>query len=158
MIIHGNCIEEMQKLEANSVDGMVTDPPYGLDFMGKHWDNKGAPRNFQRWCRTWATAAIRIMKPGAFGVIFSHPRTFHRMMAGLEDAGFEIRDTLMWLYASGFPKGPDISTIIDKHLGLEREQGKMKMAPDGVPYSARQLEGHTMTTEEVYGKTIVEDE
>lgn len=156
MIIHGNCIKEMRKMNPNSLDGLVTDPPYGLDFMGKHWDNKGTPRSFQRWCRIWATAAIRIMKPGAFGVVFSHPRTFHRMIVGLEDAGFEIRDNLMWLYASGFPKGPDISTILDDYLGLERKQGAMKAAPDGVPYSARQLEGHTMTTAEVYGETIVD--
>lgn len=155
MIIHGDCIEEMQELNANSIDGLVTDPPYGLDFMGKKWDDFGAPRKYQRWCRTWATVVLRLLKPGAFGVVFGGTRTHHRLTAGLEDAGFEIRDEIKWLYVSGFPKGPDISTMIDNHFGYEREEGPMRMAPDGIPYSARQLEGHLMTTDEVYGHSVV---
>lgn len=155
MKIHGDCIEEMQQLEANSAHGLVTDPPYNLDFMGKKWDKFGTPRKYQRWCRTWGMLALRLLKPGAFGLIFGGTRTHHRLTAGLEDAGFEIRDEIKWIYVSGFPKGPDLSTAIDEHFGLERERGPMRVAPDGVPYSLRQLPGHLMTSDEVYGKTVV---
>jgi len=157
MKILGDCIEEMQQLEANSAHGLVTDPPYNYEFMGKKWDNFGTPRKYQRWCRTWGTAALRILRPGAFGLVFGGTRTHHRLTAGLEDAGFEIRDEIKWIYVSGFPKGPDISTKIDEHLGLERERGPMRISPDGVPYCDRQLEGHLMTSDEVYGKTVVNE-
>lgn len=155
-IIHGDCIEEMAKLETNCADGVITDPPYNLAFMGKKWDDLGTPKKFQRWCRTWGTELRRILKPGAFGCIFCSPKTVHRLTCGLEDAGFDIRNRLMWLYVDSFPKGQDISQAIDDHLGLEREKGPERMSPDGIPYSNRQVDGHTIHTENVYGESKVD--
>ncbi len=107
MIIKGDCIEEMKKLEENSVDAIVTDPPYGLEFMGKNWD-KGVP-GVPFW-----EEMLRVLKPGGFLLSFGGTRTYHRMACGIEDAGFEIRDCIMWLYGSGFPKSLNIGKQIDK--------------------------------------------
>ena len=107
----------MAKLEANSVDTIITDPPYGLEFMGKEWDKVS---NLQEWTNQWATEALRVAKPGAFMLCFGGTRTFHRIACGIEDAGWEIRDTMMWLYGSGFPKSHNISKAIDKKAGAER--------------------------------------
>lgn len=114
MKIHeGDCLEILPMLEAASVDAIVTDPPYGLGFMGKDWDHgvPGVP--------FWAEA-LRILKPGGHLVAFGGTRTYHRLTCALEDAGFEIRDCLMWLYGSGFPKSLDVSKAIDKAAGAER--------------------------------------
>ncbi|SIE45118.1 Modification methylase HindIII [Mycobacteroides abscessus subsp. abscessus] len=135
-----------------SVDAVITDPPYGIAFMGKDWDQPGAfgserrngsPQrtqreglamdagrydlspaamlNFQRWCTAWATECLRILKPGGHLLAFGGSRTWHRLAAGIEDAGFEIRDSIAWLYGSGFPKSLDVSKAIDKAAGAERE-------------------------------------
>jgi len=158
MEIEGDCIEEMAKLDGNIAHSLVTDPPYNLSFMGKGWDSFKSGRKYEAWTRKWARQALRIMRPGAFGLVFGGPRTHHRLMCGLEDAGFEIRDVIMWIYVSGFPKGSDLFVKIDEHLGVESTKGAMKVSPDGVPYDKRQIEGHTMTTEIVYGKTVVNGE
>ncbi|YCU56684.1 DNA-methyltransferase [Mycobacteroides abscessus] len=123
----------------NSVDAVITDPPYGIAFMGKDWDQPGAfgserrngsPQrtqreglamdagrydlspaamlNFQRWCTAWATECLRILKPGGHLLAFGGSRTWHRLAAGIEDAGFEIRDSIAWLYGSGFPKSMNL--------------------------------------------------
>lgn len=105
-----------------SVDAIVTDPPYGLDFMGKAWDRLGTPKEFQEWCGVWAAEALRVLKPGGWILSFGGTRTYHRMTCGLEDAGFEIRDCLFWLYGTGFPKSLNVSKAIDKHLGATREK------------------------------------
>jgi site-specific DNA-methyltransferase (adenine-specific) len=97
-LIHGDCLEAMAAMEAGSVDAVVTDPPYGLAFMGKHWDH-GLP-GVDFW-----TEALRVLRPSHYLLAFGGTRTWHRLACALEDAGFEIRDTLMWLYGSGFPKG-----------------------------------------------------
>ncbi|KAK6696920.1 hypothetical protein SNK04_014480 [Fusarium graminearum] len=130
----------MRGMAANSVDAIVTDPPYGLEFMGKSWDApwKGDTRQrddanfssgdrkhglvrhgmgasyggnvlqnmqaFQDWCEAWARECLRVLKPGGHMLAFSGSRTYHRTAAGIEDAGFEIRDQIMWVYGSGFPK------------------------------------------------------
>lgn len=96
-ILNGDCLDVMRTLEPCSVDAIVTDPPYGLKFMGKDWDHGTPGEHFWR-------EAIRVAKPGAHLLAFSGSRTFHRMWCAVEDAGWEIRDTLMWLYGEGFPK------------------------------------------------------
>ena len=110
----GDCLEVMRTLDADSVDTCVTDPPYGLEFMGKNWDH-GVP-GIPYWEELY-----RILKPGAMLLAFGGTRTWHRLAVAIEDAGFEIRDTVMWVYGSGFPKSHNISKAIDKAAGAERE-------------------------------------
>ena len=192
----GDCMEVMAEMDEGSVDAVVCDPPYGLEFMGKEWDSfapaamrkrsgwdhaasgagidnsdKSTPhgrtgvsfhkrratsvcsgcgkrdafRNdhpctqtadwkhewvddrpsesmaFAAWCETWAREALRVLKPGGHLLAFGGTRTFHRLTCGIEDAGFEVRDCLSWLYGSGFPKSLDVSKAIDKAAGAERE-------------------------------------
>lgn len=113
-ILHGDCIEVMRTMPENSVDSIVTDPPYGLGFMGKKWDSLPPGEE-------WARECLRVLKPGGHLLAFGGPRTWHRLAVAIEDAGFEIRDGVMWLYGSGFPKSHDISKAIDKMAGAERE-------------------------------------
>jgi DNA modification methylase len=179
-VFHGDCIEVMRQLPDNSVDSVVTDPPYGLEFMGKEWDApwKGkaarefnqlepgtlggftrlpnhsrvnnvkcdlcdrwkfssnpckcdrpqfpnarlaAMEQFQLWFTEVATEALRILKPGGHLLAFGGTRTWHRLAVAIEDAGFEIRDSIAWHYGSGFPKSLDVSKAIDKRAGAERE-------------------------------------
>ena len=200
-LYHGDCIEVLGTLPDASVDAVVTDPPYGLEFMGKGWDApwevsdvnadagfsdlvmadgfKRLPRPsytgstnpkcldcggtrrgrrdgtakvrvclcadggrfpnhratemraFQGWCEQWAAECLRVLKPGGHMVAFGGTRTFHRLTAGIEDAGFEIRDVLSWLYGSGFPKSMDVSKAIDKAAGAEREVVGTKLGQPG---------------------------
>lgn len=100
----------LKTLEDNSIDAIVTDPPYGIDFLGKAWDaNTGALETYQE--------CLRVLKPGGYILAFSAARTYHHLAVTLEQAGFEIRDQLMWLYSSGFPKAQDIGKAIDKRAG-----------------------------------------
>lgn len=159
----GDCLEILKTLEDNSVDSIVTDPPYGIGFMNKEWDspqkhkeliereNKrsqerfeegkspvkggfskgvqpGLPiggakegRWFQEWCEEWAKECFRVLKPGGHLLSFSAPRTYHRMATAFEDSGFQIRDQIMWVFGSGFPKSHNIGKAIDKIQGNERE-------------------------------------
>lgn len=122
LMIHGDCIEEMKKMDENSVDSIVTDPPYNFDggFMGKEWDNFGKPKQYQKWCEKWAKECLRVLKPGGHILAFSGTHSFHRLAVGLEDAGFNIKTTILWLYGQGFPKSTDISKQIDKRF-LKKE-------------------------------------
>ena len=113
---NGDCIEQMRQLKPNSVDSIVTDPPYELGFMGKSWDSTGIAYSVKMW-----DEALRVLKPGGHLLAFSGSRTYHRMACAIEDAGFEIRDQIMWVYGSGFPKSLDVSKAIDKQAGVERE-------------------------------------
>lgn len=118
---HGDCIEVLKTLSDASVDAVVTDPPYSLDFMGREWDQWSSPRAFQEWCELWAAECLRVLKPGGHMVAFGGSRTWHRLASAVEDAGFEIRDSIAWLYGSGFPKSLDVSKAIDKAAGAERQ-------------------------------------
>jgi len=120
-VIHtGDCFDVLADLPENSVHAVVTDPPYGLAFMGRSWDDF-EPKEYQQWCEQWATEAKRVLKPGGHMLAFSGNRTHHRLFTGVEDAGFEIRDTVTWHYGSGFPKALDVSKAIDKQADAERE-------------------------------------
>jgi DNA modification methylase len=113
-IVHGDCLEVMRGMADNSVDSIVTDPPYGLSFMGKKWDYDVPGVDIWREC-------LRVLKPGGHLLSFAGTRTQHRMACAIEDAGFEIRDMIAWVYGSGFPKSLDVSKAIDKAAGVERE-------------------------------------
>ena len=157
-IVCGDNLDVMRGWPDAFVDAVVTDPPYGLEFMGKEWDKLGVhaearmrrsrevtPRGqghstsagpylavgvnsyghdgpaMQQWHHRWATEALRVAKPGAHLLAFGGTRTHHRLMCAIEDAGWEIRDCLMFLYGTGFPKSLDVSKAIDKAAGVERE-------------------------------------
>jgi len=114
-IHNGNCIDVMRSMPDNSVDSIVTDPPYELGFMGKSWDSTGIAFNVEVW-----TEALRVLKPGGHLLAFSGSRTYHRMAVAIEDAGFQIRDQIMWIYGSGFPKSLDVSKAIDNKAGSKK--------------------------------------
>jgi DNA modification methylase len=142
-IYNMDCLEGMKLIDDNSIDSIVTDPPYGLisiqkrfgkansapaqygkdgafarlskGFMGQEWDGTGIQYNVELW-----KEALRVLKPGGHLLAFGGTRTYHRMACAIEDAGFEIRDQMQWIYGSGFPKSMDISKAIDKKLGAER--------------------------------------
>lgn len=167
-ILEGDCIEVMRTLPSNSIDAIVTDPPYGLEFMSAAWDsfreaeddpNPSGPqseewgggagnpfarnatpryagkaqgsdpsnkflasmRAYQQWTEHWAAEAYRVLKPGGHLLTFGGTRTHHRQTVAIENAGFEIRDELQWIYLSGFPKSRDVSKDVDRLLGAERE-------------------------------------
>jgi len=184
-IYQGDCIEVMKTLPDNSIDSIVTDPPYGLGFMGKEWDklwgkntlgvkpsgsqsprfvdnwtnykclkcghwiNSGTPchckhpilekrkpknnqfKLMQQFHNQWATECLRILKPGGFLLSFGGTRTYHRMACGIEDAGFEIRDQMAYLYGSGFPKSLNVGKSIDQLQGNERESIGKYQSPEG---------------------------
>ena len=110
-IIHGDCLEKLKELPENSIDSIVTDPPYELGFMGKSWDNTGIANNPLMWAE-----CLRVLKPGGHLLAFSGTRTYHRMAVAIEDAGFEVRDMIEWVYGSGFPKSLNIGKVTDKFL------------------------------------------
>ena len=110
----GDCLDVLATLPDNSVDSIVTDPPYGLSFMGKKWDYDVPSVAIWEQC-------LRVLKPGGHLLAFAGTRTQHRMACRIEDAGFEIRDMIAWVYGSGFPKSLDVSKAIDKASGVERE-------------------------------------
>ena len=105
--LSGDCLDELQALADNSIDSIVTDPPYGLSFMGKKWDYDVPSVEIWKEC-------LRVIKPGGHLLSFSSARTYHRMVVNVEDAGFEIRDQIMWVYGSGFPKNHNIGNYIHK--------------------------------------------
>lgn len=159
-VYNGDCAEVMTQLESDSVDAIVTDPPYGLAFMGAEWDSFGGStgketiderrkkmneylganavvpafasshghtpklsemHEFQAAMTPIFAEALRVAKPGAHLLCFGGTRTFHRMASAIEDAGWEVRETIMWVYGSGFPKSMDVGKAIDKSLGADRK-------------------------------------
>jgi DNA modification methylase len=122
-VIHtGDALHILPTLPENSVDAIVCDPPAGISFMGKAFDsNRGGRSQWIAWLAEIMAEARRVLKPGGHALVWALPRTSHWTACALEDAGFEIRDKLYHLFASGFPKSLDVSKAIDKHLGAERE-------------------------------------
>jgi len=135
-ILQGDCVEAMRAMPDNSFDSIVTDPPYELGFMGKGWDSTGIANSVEMW-----REALRVLKPGGHLLAFSGSRTYHRMTCAIEDAGFEIRDQIMWVYGSGFPKSLDVSKAIDKAAGAEREVVGTKLGLPG--YSLAEDKGRS---------------
>ena len=131
----GNCLEVLKGILDNSVDSIVTDPPYGLSFMGKKWDYDVPDVEVWEEC-------LRVLKPGGHLLAFAGTRTQHRMTVRIEDAGFEIRDMIAWVYGSGFPKSMDVSKAIDKAAGVEREVIGLK--PSNRPNVIGKLPGGSM--------------
>lgn len=127
-VICGDCVDVMRTFDDNSIDVVLTDPPYGISFMSKRWDND-VPRD------DWSAECFRILKPGGHLIAFSATRTFHRLGTVVENAGFEVRDTINWLYFSGFPKSTNVSLLIDKAAGHENRGRAIptasKKRPDG---------------------------
>ena len=113
-LYEGTMQDVLSSMPDNSVDAIITDPPYEISFMGKGWDATGVAYTKETWQH-----CFRVLKPGGYLLSFGATRTFHRIAVAIEDAGFEIRDTIMWLYGSGFPKSMNIGLAIDKKLGVE---------------------------------------
>ena len=155
-LLEGDCLEVLGELEPESVDAILTDPPYGIGFQHERWDSSAIreaaakaghdrlnPNEaFEAWCRIWATECRRVMKPGAFLAAFGSPRTYHRLACGVEDAGLEIRDTLMWLYAEGMSKS--------RHYPGGRAT-TLKPAFEPIVLARRELDGTTEETIERHG-------
>lgn len=130
----GDCLELLQKLRANSVDALVTDPPAGIGFMNKGWDkDKGGRDAWVAWLAGVMREVLRVLKPGAHGLVWALPRTSHWTATALEDAGFEVRDVVMHVFGSGFPKSLDVSKAIDDKLGFDRPIVGPKIHGDGKP-------------------------
>lgn len=113
-LYQGNMLDMLAVIEPNSIDAIVTDPPYELGFMSKSWDSSGIAYQKETWEK-----CLKVLKPGGYLLSFGGSRTFHRIACAIEDAGFEIRDTIMYLYGSGFPKSMNIGLAIDKKMGVE---------------------------------------
>lgn len=144
----GDCLEVLKQLQACSVDSIVTDPPAGIDFMGKDWDkDKGGRDKWIEWMTAVAIECRRILKPGGHALVWSFPRTSHWTATAWENAGFEVRDRVAHIFGSGFPKSHDIANGIDKHFNLKPVRtGKRRVAADGTPIhkngSDKQHEGY----------------
>jgi len=170
VIVLGDCVEKMREMDEASVDAIVCDPPYDLTagkkggsgpasssaatpygrarittgFMGKGWDGTGVAFKADTWLE-----ALRVLKPGGHLLAFGGTRTFHRLTCAIEDAGFEIRDCLMWLYGTGFPKSLNVSKAIDKAAGAKREVVGTKLGLPGYSLKENDTEDHARTA---YGK------
>ena len=120
IIYTGDCLDVIPHLKEEMFHAIVTDPPYNLSFMGNSWDSHR--ESFQEWMRVRAEKMLKVVRPGAYILSFGGTRVWHRMCCGIEDAGWEIKDMIFWLYSTGFPKGLDISKAIDKEYGAVREE------------------------------------
>lgn len=152
-LFHGDNQVIVPQFKENMFDAVITDPPYELGVFGEKWDNTGIAYNADTW-RTF----MRVLKPGGYMIAFGGSRTFHRILCAIEDAGFEIRDVLMWLYGNGFPKGQNISVAIDKSLGHKHEvlaeyskiMDERWIDPTPISDEAKQWEGWNTTLKPGY--------
>ena len=115
-IINGDSAEVLKTIESNTIDAVITDPPYGIEFLGKEWDKNTGAVEIWREC-------LRVLKPGGYLLAFSAARTYHHLATNIESVGFDIRDQIMWIYASGFPKAQDIGKAIQRRQGVEEYEG-----------------------------------
>lgn len=154
MIHHGDCLKVMAAMEPESVDAIVTDPPYGLGFMGKAWDGTGIAFKPETW-----EAALRVAKPSAYLLALGGTRTVHRMTVAIEDAGWIIRDMLVWAYASGFPKSKASLKPAWEPIVMARKPGPLRMlaidacrigTAEDVPATTQGL-GARLDGEQMYG-------
>lgn len=164
LLFLGDSVTILPQLARASADALVTDPPYGLAFNGNSWDamtgfaeslpdvdlsGMGPPEVFEAWCAAWARGALHVLKPGAHLAAFGGTRTWHRMVRGIENAGFEVRDQIAWLYSSGMPKSMDIAQSLDKRAGAHRpDRVVQQSATEGVLGATRRVVQHgTAVTE-----------
>lgn len=138
MIINGDCLDEMKKMEDNSISAIVTDPPYGISFMGKGWDHEVPGIEYWKEC-------LRITKPGGHILAMGGTRTYHRLACAIEDAGYEIRDSLLWIYASGFPKSHN-------HFGIDGFGSALKPAHEPIIMAMKPLDGTFKQNAEKWGQ------
>lgn len=122
VLLNGDCLEQLKQFPADSIDSLITDPPAGISFMNKEWDdNKGGRKQWIAWMTLVMTEVLRVLKPGAHGLVWALPRTSHWTATALEEAGFEVRDVVTHLFGQGFPKSLDVSKAIDKAAGTRGE-------------------------------------
>lgn len=149
-LLLGDCREKLTELPDATVDSVVTDPPYEIGFMGKHWDNSGIAYDVEMW-----REVLRVLKPGGHLLAFGGTRTYHRMACAIEDAGFEIRDQMQWLYGSGFPKSLDVSKAIDKAAGAERDVVGFYQYPTDHPRPNKDMQRWAQRLDEANARSTV---
>ena len=156
-LLLGDCLDKLKELDDNSIDSIVTDPPYGLSFIGKKWDYDVPPTEVWEEC-------MRVLKPGGHLLSFAGSRTYHRMAVRIEDAGFEIRDQIMWVYGSGFPKSHDVGKNIEKRKvgGIKNlkqigtKSGiKVETGTQGFSYNKEYVPGISMGGRQISGEIPV---
>ena len=141
-IFNDDCLKILKKIESNSIDSIVTDPPAGIGFLGHKWDaNKGGRDQWVEWMSTIMTECFRVLKPGGHMIVWALPRTSHWTATAVESAGFDIRDIITHIFNSGVPTSGDITKRIDKELGVESKVIGFKQNP-----CSRYYNGKTRTT------------
>jgi DNA modification methylase len=140
----GDNLATLKTYPDNHFDSIVTDPPYGIEFLGKDWDKHTGTLELYKEC-------LRVLKPGGYMLAFSAARTYHQLASNIEQAGFEIRDQLMWLYSSGFPKAQDIGKAIQKRLGVEKEDVRLLKQYGGIQNESKNREAGVADTDETLG-------
>lgn len=141
----GDCRDIMRTLPADHFDAVITDPPYGIAFRGEKWDT-ATPRGFQAWAQSWGEEALRVLKPGGYLLAFGAPRTYHRLTSGLEDAGFEVRDTMAWIRADSKPAGTDLSSAFDRAAGVLDQREGREIEPWDTSNAATTMSSHKTKT------------
>lgn len=157
-ILNGDALKLLKTLPDNSVDSVVMDPPYGIGFMGKEWDTfKNDILKFQQWFYDIAVELLRVLKPGGHLLSFCGCRTYHRMACAIEDAGFEIRDQMQWLFGSGFPKSLNVSKAIDQLHGATRSTEAKMVGDINNGHYAGKSESPRVLKEVAINKPVTDD-
>ncbi len=150
----GDCVDRLKDLEDNSIDAVISDPPYGVKVLGKGWDNIGEGALQREWHKGWVQEAYRVLKPNGVLKAFSGTRTFHHLIAMMGEVGFSELSVEAWTYGSGFPKSHNVSKALDKGFGAERTVvGTQKMGG-----SARKLKGSNRNGQKMVGVDLEYEE